>query len=195
MSLCTSALAAGQRHPCPCLFAPVCEHLQWQISSSIDCAASCITRAEACSWHAVRGWSSALSDMAPLQDAGKRQVTAVMGVQTCRANVRPRPWQHLLPQNIVVQVRVVKALALPCAYLRSGRTLRLVIWFSAALACGVHVTMAMLAHRSRAAHPQGLHSHRSGQHIGTGIDKQALMSIQWALEHQHCIPKPRRRFH
>ncbi|KAK9861239.1 hypothetical protein WJX84_011733 [Apatococcus fuscideae] len=36
-------------------------------------------------------------------DAGKQQAAAVLGVQTCRSNLKTRPGLRLLPQNIAVQ--------------------------------------------------------------------------------------------
>lgn len=38
------------------------------------------------------------------QHVGKKQVAALLGVQTARASTRPRPFLKLLPQNIAVQV-------------------------------------------------------------------------------------------
>ena len=49
------------------------------------------------------------------QNAGKEQTAAVLGVQTCRSNVRPRPWQRLLPQNIAVQVWLFWPASIPLA--------------------------------------------------------------------------------
>ena len=38
------------------------------------------------------------------QDAGKKQVAAVMGIQTTRASTVARPFMKLLPQKLTVQV-------------------------------------------------------------------------------------------
>ena len=38
------------------------------------------------------------------QDVGKKQVAALLGVQTARASTRPRPFLKLAPQNFAVQV-------------------------------------------------------------------------------------------
>ena len=38
------------------------------------------------------------------QDAGKKQVAAVMGIQTTRASTVARPFMRLLPQKLTVQV-------------------------------------------------------------------------------------------
>ena len=38
------------------------------------------------------------------QDAGKKQVAAVMGIQTTRASTVARPFMKLLPQQLTVQV-------------------------------------------------------------------------------------------
>ena len=39
-----------------------------------------------------------------MQDVGKKQVAAILGVQSARAMTKPRPFLRLLPQNIAVQV-------------------------------------------------------------------------------------------
>lgn len=39
-----------------------------------------------------------------MQGAGKKQVAAVMGVQTARSSTKGRPFMRLKPQNIAVQV-------------------------------------------------------------------------------------------
>ena len=39
-----------------------------------------------------------------VQGAGKKQVAAVMGVQTARSSTVARPFMRLKPQNIAVQV-------------------------------------------------------------------------------------------
>ena len=39
-----------------------------------------------------------------VQDAGKKQVAAILGILTARAATRPRPLLKLKPQHIAVQV-------------------------------------------------------------------------------------------
>ncbi len=41
---------------------------------------------------------------AAAQDAGKKQVMAMMGIQTTRASTVARPFMRLLPQKLTVQV-------------------------------------------------------------------------------------------
>ena len=46
--------------------------------------------------------------------AGKKQVAAMLGVQTLRASTRPRPFLRLSPQHLAVQVRIRRTLVM-CA--------------------------------------------------------------------------------
>ncbi len=41
----------------------------------------------------------------PLQDAGKKQVAAILGVQSARAATQPRPFLKLAKQHLAVQVQ------------------------------------------------------------------------------------------
>ena len=45
-----------------------------------------------------------LRPAAAAQDAGKKQVMAMMGIQTTRASTVARPFMRLLPQKLTVQV-------------------------------------------------------------------------------------------
>ena len=70
-----------------------------------------------------------------MQDVGKKQVAAILGVQSARAMTKPRPFLRLLPQNIAVQV-TAPANPLPrpvaevnrlhgCLVLQPGRCIRI----------------------------------------------------------------------
>ena len=50
-----------------------------------------------------------------LQDLGKKAVAAVLGAQTARASVLPRPFLRLAPQNFAVQVPILPVPSVPAA--------------------------------------------------------------------------------
>lgn len=45
--------------------------------------------------------------MLRLQDAGKKQVAAILGVQAARAATQPRPFLKLARQHLAVQARLL----------------------------------------------------------------------------------------
>ena len=52
----------------------------------------------------VDQWKNVDLAIRTLQGAGRKQVAAVMGVQTARSSTVARPFMRLKPQNIAVQV-------------------------------------------------------------------------------------------
>ena len=52
-----------------------------------------------------------------LQDAGKKQVAAILGVQAARAGTQPRPFLKLARQHLAVQVTPCSVLLLLCPIL------------------------------------------------------------------------------
>ena len=84
-----------------------------------------MARLAICKWRSsvglltiVHGVSDFLNSVCALQGgggAGKKQVAAMLGVQTLRASTRPRPFLRLSPQHLAVQARARSSSHTCCA--------------------------------------------------------------------------------
>ena len=65
-----------------------------------------------------------------MQDAGKKQVAAILGVQSARAATQPRPFLRLARQHLAVQARSLFRDMYPGSRIKRGLDGYSIQWFS-----------------------------------------------------------------
>ena len=72
-----------------------------------------------CHLPAVQPGNTAVKHMGAVQDAGKKLVSALLGLQSTRAATQPRPFLRLQRQHLAVQARLATASPQPSPLLRA----------------------------------------------------------------------------